>query len=60
MLDIKSVLQSLSKHRPIFHAEADFQQSLAWEIKEHYPNCKIRLETKVFGADRKVYLDILC
>ncbi len=60
MLNIKKVLDSLSKKRPIFHAEADFQQSLAWEIREHYPESQIRLETKVFGAERKVYLDILC
>jgi hypothetical protein len=60
MLNLEKVLKSLSEKRPIFHAEADFQQSLAWEIREHYPDCTIRLETKVFGSDRKVYLDILC
>lgn len=59
MLNIGAVLKSLSEKRPIFHSEADFQHSLAWEIREHYPDSKIRLETKVHGANTKVYLDIL-
>jgi hypothetical protein len=60
MLDIERVLISLSDKRPIFHSEADLQHSLAWELREHYPDCQIRLETKVHGAGTKVYLDILC
>jgi hypothetical protein len=60
MFDIGRVLISLSEKRPIFHSEADFQHSLAWELREHYPGCQIRLETKVHGAGTKVYLDILC
>lgn len=37
-------MHRLSLWRPIFHSEADFQFSLAWIIKEIYPNCEIRLE----------------
>ena len=44
ILDINEILNLLSKWRPIFHSEADFQFSLAWMIKEQYPNCDIRLE----------------
>ena len=42
-LDIHEILHQLSRCRPIFHSEADFQFSLAWIIKEQYPNCDIRL-----------------
>ena len=59
MLNMKSILKLLSDQRPIFHSEADFQHLLAWEIREHYPDCKIRLETKIHGKNTKVYLDIL-
>lgn len=59
MLDIQTILSSLSMKRSIFHSEADFQHSLAWEIQKKYPECKIRLETKIHGANTKVYLDIL-
>lgn len=43
-LNIDRVIYELSKRRPIFHSETDFQFSLAWIIKEQYPNCDIRLE----------------
>lgn len=39
--DIHDILHQLSIKRPIFHSEADFQFSLAWMIKEQYPNCDI-------------------
>jgi hypothetical protein len=58
-LDIQTIITSLSQKRPVFHNEADFQHALAWEIREYYPGSKIRLETKVHGANTKVYLDIL-
>jgi hypothetical protein len=58
-LDIQTIITSLSQKRPVFHNEADFQHALAWEIREYYPDSKIRLETKVHGANTKVYLDIL-
>jgi hypothetical protein len=59
MLELFKIIESLSRQRPIFHNEADFQHALAWEIRNHYPNSKIRLEMKVHGSDIKVYLDIL-
>jgi hypothetical protein len=58
-LNLNNVLQELAKKRPIFHSEADFQHALAWEIREHYPDSKIRLETKIHGGNTKVYLDLL-
>ncbi len=45
-------LGSLAASRPIFHSEADFQHSLAWQIHLAHPNAKIRLEYRV-GQDQK-------
>jgi hypothetical protein len=59
MLELHRVLKKLAAVRPVFHSEADFQHALAWEIREFYPQSKIRLETKVYGANTKVYLDIM-
>lgn len=44
MENIKSLLSELSKARPVFHSEADFQHALAWQIKLQKPNVKVRLE----------------
>ena len=44
MLDIHGLMADLSKHRPIFHSEADFQHALALEIHKAIPDCEIRLE----------------
>lgn len=30
--DVLAVLQHLARERPVFHADADFQQALAWSI----------------------------
>lgn len=58
-LDFHTIITHLSQKRPIFHNEADFQHALAWEIREHHPDAKIRLEMKVHGPSTKVYVDIL-
>jgi hypothetical protein len=56
-LDIHGLMQRLSKSRPIFHSEADFQFALAWRIKESMPDCEVRLEFKPY-ADESMFLDI--
>lgn len=58
-MKLKHIIEELAQKRPVFHNEADFQHALAWEIKESYPDAKIRLEMKVHGVGTKVYLDIL-
>ena len=58
ILDIDKIMHQLSIWRPIFHSEADFQFSLAWMIKEQYPNCDIRLEF-VPEFNPNLHLDIL-
>jgi hypothetical protein len=42
--EIIELLDDLSKKRPVFHSEADFQHALAWLIHEKYPAISIRLE----------------
>ena len=42
--DIDKCLLSLSKKRPLFHSEADFQFALAWEIQLAYPQANVRFE----------------
>lgn len=59
MFDINSLLKKLSEQRPIFHSEADFQHSLAWELHKKLPNLNIRLEYPIPIHDSRVYLDIL-
>ncbi len=44
MFDIHTIMKSLARSRPIFHSEADFQQSLAWEIRSRVPGAEPRLE----------------
>ncbi len=55
---IKEHLTELSKYRPIFHSEADFQHSFAWLIHQHNPDCGVRLEYPAL-LDKRIYLDVL-
>ena len=57
-IDVPNVMAALAKQRKAFHSEADFQFSLAWIIKEQYPNCDIRLEF-VPEFNCNLHLDIL-
>ena len=58
MLDIHNLMADLSKQRPIFHSEADFQHALAWQIHKAIPNCEIRLEMPYRVSQDNWYLDI--
>ncbi len=59
MIEIADVLKELSKKRPIFHSEADFQHALAWAIREKYSGLNIRLEKKVIlNNEESYYVDI--
>lgn len=59
MLNVDRLLTGLAETRPIFHAEADFQHALAWEIHLAMPDCQIRLEfnASTDSAERR-YLDL--
>ncbi len=56
--DIAKIMTELAKDRPIFHAEADFQHALAWQIKTIQPEAKIRLETRPLVTE-SMFLDLL-
>ena len=57
-INMDDVMNELSKERPIFHSEADFQHSLAWKIHELYPDLEIRLEKREKINEEEMYLDI--
>lgn len=55
--DIEIAIESLQKKQKIFHSEADFQFSLAWELQQLLPDAKIRLEYCPPFA-REMHIDI--
>ena len=57
-MNFKNCLTELSIKRPVFHSEADFQHEFALQIREHNPNCGIRLEYPIV-LDKRIYLDML-
>lgn len=57
-MDIHNILNELSKLRPVFHSEADFQFALAWHIQQALPNSDVRLEYCNNKEDVRYYLDI--
>ena len=57
-LNIHGLMQDLSKSRPIFHSEADFQHALAWLIHKAIPANQIRLEYPFRRDGNTMYLDI--
>ena len=57
-MELKRIIDMLSKKRPLFHSEADFKFALALEIQEFYSDVDIRLEYPVV-TDSRECLDIL-
>ena len=59
-LSISAVLTALAKQRPLFHSEADFQHTMAWEIHERLPRASVRLErpVEVSHPNRRLHVDI--
>ena len=58
-IDLNNVITLLSRERPLFHNEKDFQFSLAWKFQQLNPGLSVRLE-KAFsgnGGDSE-YLDL--
>lgn len=44
MINMAEIMHMLSRERPIFHSEVDFQHALAWQIHLESPKSQIRLE----------------
>jgi hypothetical protein len=59
MLNFIQIMRSLSNDRPVFYSEADFQHSLAWNIRSQHSACKLRLEYPI-SYQPVQHLDILC
>lgn len=53
---VRDALDRLARSRPIFHAEADLQHALAWELRAYGE--KIRLEVRPL-PDEALFLDLL-
>lgn len=45
-VDVRTLLRRLALRRPVFHAEADFQQELAWQVHDAHPDWPVRLEVR--------------
>lgn len=58
MVSLRNALASLSRKRPVFHSEADFQHALAWEVHERSPTYAIRLEYPIESQDGRIHVDI--
>jgi len=56
------VMETLSRERPVFHSEADFQFSFAQTVTALAPQVRCRLERPIFNSatGRTEYLDLLC
>lgn len=58
MLNMRAILMTLARKRPVFHSEADFQHALAWEIQTQHPEMNIRLEYRPPAPTIRMYVDI--
>jgi hypothetical protein len=58
-IDLNNVVTLLSRERPLFHNEKDFQFSLAWKFQQLNPGLSVRLE-KLFSGNggHSEYLDL--
>lgn len=54
-IDIEKLMSALAASRPVFHAEADFQHALAWQVQTDHPRATVRLETRPV---RGLHLDV--
>jgi len=59
MLDPHMIMSTLSKHRPVFHSEADFQHAFAWQLHHHFPDAAIRLERPLRSGLGVLHVDIV-
>lgn len=50
--DVERILAELSRERPVFHSEGDFQFALAFKMQQKRPHLRLRLETPVISKGR--------
>ena len=56
-LNLISVMDELTRRRPVFHSEADFQHAFGQVVHDLDPSMQVRLEVRQEDAE---YLDLLC
>ena len=54
---VHDIMAKLSRHRPVFHSEADFQHAFAWLVHTEMADYQVRLEFRPDPHER-VYLDM--
>ena len=57
MFRVHDIMAKLSRHRPVFHSEADFQHAFAWLVHTEMTDYPVRLEFRPDPHER-VYLDM--
>lgn len=58
MIDFENIMLTLAESRCVFHAEADFQHAVAWELHRRLPEANVRLELPIRVDSEKLHLDI--
>jgi len=58
-LEPDRIMEALTRSRPLFHSEADFQHAFAWELHRSAPECDVRLEVPVRTTAVAIHLDLL-
>lgn len=60
MFNVSQIMEMLSRARPVFYSEADFQHAFAWQVHLQNPNYIIQLEYPISpGQEADEYLDVL-
>lgn len=62
---VHEVMSELSRERPVFHSEADFQHAFAQQLAKMHPNLSVRLEIpyRSIGSaepDSRFVVDLFC
>jgi len=58
-IDIRKIMSSLSKERPVFHSEDDFRRALSGEIRKEYREAYIEFEyCPQYELKKKIFFDI--
>ncbi len=58
MVEPDQLMETLARSRPLFHSEADFQHTFAWELHRVNSDWDIRLEVPVRTIAGAIHLDV--
>jgi len=57
--DVERILAELSRERPVFYSEANFQLAFALKMQQLYPQTAIRLERTEIVNNERFRIDVL-